>query len=662
MSSGIGLLILLVLALLLVGPVLAIAAFARVSHLNSLGEQLSRLTARLYDLEQRLAALDRRVHSLPTMGEVPPGQPAPPAPRAAAPAEGALLEPPPARPQVPSPPPPPVSRPVTHPPGDAASPLSQPQTSWTRPSSPTVATARGDTDVEEMIAGRWLYYVGILALLFAVAFFLKYAFDNNWIGPRGRVGIGVLLGGAMFPLSDWLLHRSYRYFSEGITGLGSAVLYLSIWAGWHYYMLFPQAVAFAVMIVITALTAAVAIGRNSERIAVLALAGGMITPLLVSTGQNQEVTLFTYLAILGAGMLAISFWRNWKWIAPLEFIGTLVYFWGWYADFYFRYELETTLLFATIFFALFAVLPAVRSAREGEFQGAEIAVMIANAFNYLLALRLMLWPEFRWGLTLAVLLLATAHLLAERATPVKDTHASRLVHTAYAGLALLFATLAIPIRLDGKWITIAWAVEGALLVWSGLRIRSTTLRAAGIVLFGIVAIRLAVVPFHPGPTFLLNERFLTMAVCAACWLSAFIFARRSNTELNPASTQVFYVIAVAANLLFLAALSLEVWDLYGRLPSLGIDRSLAQNLALSVLWLVYALVLLTGGVIKKSAALRWQALALLGVMVVKVFFFDLSFLERFYRIVSFFLLGLVLMLVSFFYQRGVSARRGEKGS
>lgn len=662
MASGIGLLILLVLALLVVGPVLAIAAFVRVSRLTSLGEQLSRLTARIYDLEQRLAALDRRVASPSATGGAPSVQPVPPAPSAAAPAEVPQLETPVARPQTPLPPPSPVAPPATSPPAHAASPLSQPQASWTRPSSPAGTAARGDTGVEELIAGRWLYYVGILALLFAVAFFLKYAFDNNWIGPRGRVGIGVLLGAAMFPLSDWLLHRSYRYFSEGITGLGSAVLYLSIWAGWHYYMLFPQSAAFAVMIVITGLTAAVAIGRNSERIAVLAVVGGMITPLLVSTGQNQEVTGFTYLAILGAGMLGISFWRNWKWIAPLEFIGTLIFFWGWYADFYFRYELETTLFFATAFFVLFAVLPAIRSARDGEFQGAEIAVMIANAFNYLLALRLMLWPEFRWGLTVAVLLLAATHLLAERATPVKNTHASRLVHTAYAGLALMFATLAIPIRLDGKWITIAWAVEGALLVWSGLRIRSMTLRVAGIVLFVIVAVRLAIVPFNPSPTFLLNERFLTMAVCAACWLSAFIFARRSDTELSPGSTQVFYVIAVAANLLFLTALSLEVWDLYGRLPSLGIDRSLAQNLALSVLWLVYALVLLIGGVIKKSAALRWQALALLGVVVVKVFFFDLSFLERFYRIISFFLLGLVLMLVSFFYQRGVSARRGEKGS
>ena len=632
-------LILLIFFVLIGGPVLAIIALVRVSRLKELAQQTWQLTSRVYDLEKRLAALDGRDHA--DLGGV-----AQPEAASASPAVGPCLGEIPAAASKRQPAPaaaiPPIPSPISPAP----------------PAAPPVSRAR--TDVETLIAGSWLYYLGILALLFAVAFFLKYAFDNNWVGPRGRVGIGVLLGGAMFPLSDWLVHRSYRYFSEGITGLGSAILYLSIWAGWYYYAQFPQAAAFAVMIVITALTAAVAIGRNSQRIAVLAVVGGAITPLLVSTGQNQEVTLFTYLAVLGGGILGISFWRNWKWIAPLQFAATLLYFWGCYATFYARSELAVTLVFATIFFALYAVLPAISGLRGGAFHAAEIATVFLNAFSYLSALRLMLWPEFRWSLTLAVLGLAGVHLLAERATPRKETPAGRMVHIIYAGLALTFVTLAIPIRLDGKWITIAWAIEGAVLVWSGLRIRSTALRIAGIVLFAVAGIRLAGLPFHPSPIFLLNERFLTVTMCAACWLSAFLFSRRTGLQLGRGERQLYYAAAMAANLAFLIALSRDVWDLFGRLPSLGIDRWLAQNLALSVLWLVYAIALLAGGMVRRSPGLRWQALALLGVVVVKVFFVDLSFLQRFYRIVSFLLLGLVLMLVSFFYQRGILRHRGEK--
>jgi uncharacterized membrane protein len=662
MESGLELLLLLAICVFFAGPILAIVALTRISALRKEAEQVHRLTSRVFELERSLAALDRKlppaaapsvssVESVPSVYEQPPvearfpGPPAtPPVRTDIAPAEH------------------PAAAPPSQPPKDRqTAPLTAPlSVNQSSPALATPASSHSDTDVEAIFGGKWLYYLGILALVFAVAFFLKYAFDNNWIGPSGRVGIGILIGGAMFPLSDWLLHRGYRYFSEGITGFGAAVLYLSIWAGWHYYTLFSQPAAFALMIVITGLTAAVAIGRNSQRIAVLALTGGALTPLFVSTGQNAEFTLFTYLAVLGAAMLAISWIKGWKWLPPLHFGATLIYFWGWYSSFYARYELGITLVFATIFFALFAALPAVRSTREGDLSLAETAIVVANALQFLVALRMMLWPEYRWGLALAVLALAAIHLFAERALPSKSGANIRVARVMYAGLALMFATVAVPILLDSKWITIAWAIEGTVLVWSGLRIQSLALRGAGIFLLVVAAIRLAAFPIAAGNTLLLNARFLTMTVCAACFLVAFIFASRCKLELGSPETHLYYALAIAANIFFLAALSLDIWDFYGRTPSLGFDRSLAQNLALSVLWLVYAVALLIGGVIKKSAVARWQALALLGVVVVKVFFFDLSFLARFYRIVSFFLLGLALLLVSFFYQRRSASRGGEK--
>ena len=356
------------------------------------------------------------------------------------------------------------------------------------PSSAANLPRRDDSgNFEAVIAGRWLNYVGILALLFAVTFFLKYAFDNNWVGPRGRVGIGLLMGSALYPWSHWLLDRGYKYFSEGIAALGAAVLYLSLWAGWHYYAIFSQSTAFALMIVVTAATMIVAVGRNSERIAFLALLGGLLTPMLVSTGENHEVALFTYLAILGAGVLGIAWVRNWKSLPPAQFAATLIYFWGWYSDFYRDDELATTLIFATVFFILFAALPVVRSWRDGELSGLESAIVLINSLAYLVALREMLWPQNRWALTAAVLLLAAAHLGAERMLPEKRGGELRVARILYAGLALTFVTLAIPVRLDGRWITIAWAIEGAVLIWSGLRVKFPAMRWAGLVMFAVVA-------------------------------------------------------------------------------------------------------------------------------------------------------------------------------
>jgi len=259
--------------------------------------------------------------------------------------------------------------------------------------------------------------------------------------------------------------------------------------------------------------------------------------------------------------------------------------------------------------------------------------------------------------------LAAGHLLAERALPRKDAAANRLVHALYAGLALMFATLAIPIRLEGKWITIAFAVEGALLIWTGLKEASIALRAAGFVLLGIVAFRLLILTVSsPTPdTFLLNERFLTMFIAAMCWLAAFFLAQQSDCELGAAETQLYYGLAVAANVVMVAALSMDIWDLFGR-TSVGIDRSLAQQMALSVLWIGCALVLIVIGMWRRSAGVRWQGLGLLCVAIAKVFFLDLSFLTRFYRIVSFFVLGLVLLLVSFYYQKRAKETRSAKQS
>lgn len=649
------LLILLAILLLIVVPILAISAFVRVHRLEGKASETARLLGRLGALEQRLAQIEytlAKAFSSPAKQSEAPAASAQAAPTGASNAA--------APPEIVAPMAITAStRPVT-----PALSSRQPATAASLPRVVPRATsspAEGNENMEALIAGQWMNYVGILALLFAVAFFLKYAFENNWVGPRGRVAIGLLIGSALYPWSHNLLERGYRFFSEGIAGLGAAVLYLSLWAGWHYYHIFPQSAAFALMIVVTAATVIVAVGRNSERIAVLALLGGVITPEIVSTGHDQEVVLFTYLAVLGAGMLGVARVRDWKTLPPIQFVSTLVYFWGWYSEFYSDAALVRTMFFATVFFLLFAALPVARSRREGELSMLEGGIVLVNALCYLIALRVLLWPAHRWVLTLAVVALATLHLAIERALPQKKGTERPIAEIIFAGLALLFVTLAIPIRLDGRWITMAWVIEGAILIWSGLRIQIAVMRGAGYLLFAIVVGRVAFISI-PAGQFLLNAKFATFAVSVACFLLAWHLGRTAGIELAENEAAVLDCIAVTANVGALIALSLEIWDAFGRMSSLGMNLSLAQELALSSLWLVYALGLITAGVLKKSAPLRWQALALLGIVIGKVFLIDLSFLDRFYRIVSFLLLGLVLMMVSFYYQHRLLARANEKKS
>ncbi len=231
-----GLVIILAVLVVLAGPVLAIMALVAVRRLDSESSNrlIPQLTSRIFALEQRLSELEKtlrqagpsetsaRTVEVPThpLEEDFPDQTRVSAPIPARP------------PQKPIPPPPreaPLA-PVTF--SRAATAEALHSIHGTRKASPL--------DLEGLIAGRWFNRIGIVALLIAVSYFLKFAFDNNWIGQSGRVAIGVLLGALMLPWSQWLLGKGYTYFSEGIAALGEATLFLSVWAGCHATSVLPR--------------------------------------------------------------------------------------------------------------------------------------------------------------------------------------------------------------------------------------------------------------------------------------------------------------------------------------------------------------------------------------------------------------------------------------
>ena len=646
------LLAVLAVVLAIITPILAISAFVRVQRLAERlrASPLDKVMDRLSALEQHLAAIEKQLTSRESPA-TPPREPT------GAPARVMLPQETVTTPSSQTPPASPgplekIPRPRVAAPEHLPNPFAAP------PLYASQAKSTSSLDWETIIGGRWLNRIGIVALIGATTFFLKYAFDNNWIGPRGRVAIGILLGAAMLPWSQWLLRQGYSYFSEGIAGLGAAVMYLSLWAGCHYYTLYSRGVGFYAMLVVTAGMAAVALGRNSQRIALLSLVGGFLTPILVSSGKDEQVVLFSYLLTLGLGLLMMELRRNWRSLTPVSFVFSVIYFWGWYEKFYEPPKLERTLVFATLFLLLYALVPILRAVRSSSVDELDFLLGLANSFAYFVALYVMLWPKDRGPLTLLALALSAGHVTVALVIPPPKSGESPMMRFLYAGLALTFATLAIPLRLDGKWITLAFSVEGAVLVWTGFRSAMAGLRGAGYLLVTISAVRLLVFPL-PARQFLLNERFATYAVLIACLAAVISSARKQLSSVSSEERGLLGFLAVAGNFFALFSLSLELWDYFGRQSGLGIDSRLAQHLSLSLLWTAYASALIAFGIHRKSLLLRWQALSLFGFVVIKVFIYDSSFLERFYRIVSFFILGLVLLVVSFLYQRKVAGERSS---
>jgi len=683
------------LLLFFVGSILGLIAFNTSRRIESLLKSfpLNELTFRVYQLEKKVAELQKLVATvstpLPSDLQPRPHSDAAPHTPSAAPPEPAK----------------------THAPAPAVFPEPEPSALPPRPAAtvPPIPNESSPSDLEALIGGRWFNRIGIIALLFAVSYFLKLAFDNNWIGPAGRVGIGIFLGALMLPWSEWLLTRGYTYFSEGIAGLGEATLFVSVWAGCQYYTLFRQQTGFVALVLVTAVMAFLALRRDSERIAFLSLLGGLLTPALMSTGQNEQFMLFSYLLCLGAAALIIGWRRNWQSLLPLIFVGSHLYFWQWYDSFYHRtLFLERTLVFASLFFLLYAAIPALRAFRHIDLGNMDLLLVVANAIAYSAAAFTLLWPTDRWPLTLLFLLLAACHLMIAGLLPDSSSSGSPLPRFLYLGLAVIFFTLAIPTKFDGNTVTIAFALEGGALAWAGFRSHGTLLRPAGYILLAIAAFRLLLQPPH-AYAFLWNERFATYLVLIAAllvplWASSSSTASAtsflphplaSSTNPSPLSHKAssgaaphaaaplpdsssrlergipfpsplarasasseteIASLSIAANFFALLALSLEFWDYLGR-GNVSSDHSLAQHLAISILWTCYAAALIAFGLFRQSALLRWQALVLLGVVVAKVFLYDLASLDRVYRILSFFILGSVLLAVSFLYTRRQSRTR-----
>jgi uncharacterized membrane protein len=536
------------------------------------------------------------------------------------------------------------------------------------PAAVSVERAAEEIDLESRIGSHWLNRIGIAAVLIGVSYFLKYAFDNNWIGAAGRVTIGLLAGVAVVVWSERFRARGYPIFSFSLKAVGIGVLYLSLWAAFQVYNLLPGGIAFVAMLLVTASTAALALTQDAEILAALALTGGFLTPVLLSTGQNRELELFSYVVLLDAATLALVIFKPWRRLLVLSFAGTLLLYIGWYASYYTRGQLRLTLGFATLFFAIFAIAPLVGRGRESEanvFAAVPHLIALVNAVVYFIEVYAMLEEVDRTASAWFALALAVAYILLSRQMKARDSNRSVVanLHFLHLALAIGFITVAIPIRLNAHWITIGWFVEAAVLLWVADRMKSDFLNAFAVGALVLGVLRLLFLDDFYSQRLLLNARMSVHVVAiGVLGLVAWYAARRGDAPGRNAAG----IAIIALNLLALIALSREVADYYSRAlasmratPGIWVpgEWSSTRNIVItrdftfSALWMGYGAMLMAIGFWRRSAFVRWQALTLIAVTTSKVFIYDVSQLDRGYRILSFIVLGIILLAISFGYQR-----------
>ena len=392
-------------------------------------------------------------------------------------------------------------------------------------------------DLEKFVGENLINKIGILILVLGISFFVKFAIDKDWINEPARVGIGILAGSLVMAIAH-KLKKNFAAFSSVLVAGAISIFYFTIAIAFHEYQLFNQTVAFAIMIVITAFSVLVSISYNRQELAVLSYIGGFAVPFMISTGEGNYVVLFSYIAILNIGLLAIAYFKKWKVVTILSFILTSILFSSWYTTELYDNKLPHlgALLFATLFYFIFSIVIVLNNLRnKGVFSGIEYGILVANTFLFF---GLGLGIIHNWGINfkgMFTLLLALYNLVYAIILYRKfglDKNAIYLL----IGLVLTFITLTIPIQFEGNQITMFWAAEAVLLFWLSQKSKINSFKIGAIIVQFLTIVSLMLdwqkYVFNENQlSIILNPIFITgIIVVASLVLSYFILKKEENNS------------------------------------------------------------------------------------------------------------------------------------
>lgn len=530
------------------------------------------------------------------------------------------------------------------------------------PAWPSHATSLPSTSrtTEVQLGQKWLLIGGIAITVFGLGFFLKYAFEQNWVGPAGRVVLSYLASAAFLGVGDHFRRKEAKIFGLYLLGGGIAALYLTTFAASQIYDLIGPVPAFGLMMLVTILAGTLSLLYDTKWLSVLGLIGGFLTPILLSTGRDNQPALMSYMTLLNAGILAIAVFKQWPVLNFLGFGFTWLLFSGWYASFYEIEKFWRTTFFLNLFFLIYAVVPFLyyfvreRQERVTGFVILSPNAFIAFGFSYV-TIRGYTTLPFVSIVTLAYagLFFWMAHYLYQRSRENRDPFMLMLSQ------GIFFLLITVPILFSGHWITIFWAAQTIALLWAAVHLQHRWLyRGAATVLVltvgkfilhdydEIFRLRLLDLYYARGFTYLVVERWLTTSAVLATLFTSARLLRTASTDVLPSwlakgESQLLRVFGIV---LFFA-LNCEVGAFFfDYAPQ-------ARFAALSVLWTLFAAALMGLGFTKDLASLRQTSLGLFAITVVKVFFWDMAKVSTPFRIISFIVLGLMLIGASYLYHR-----------
>lgn len=395
--------------------------------------------------------------------------------------------------------------------------------------------------LESIIGERWLNWVGVVTLLVGAALFLKYAYDNAWVGPLGRTLLAYVGGFVSIAAGAFARRRRHTVFADGVIALGFGVLYAATYfasAIYGFHWMTTQ-LAYGLMATTTAAGVGFAVLYRSQLLGFLTFLGGYLTPVLLSSGSDRGELLTIYLTLLAVGATGLGFWLRWRGVTVLALFSTYVLFLGWFIGHYSPGRLPLAISAIGAFFAIFTIssllTPFIRREKSGP--DAAGTLLTSSVVAFVFAYRI-LEPEHSTALvTLAVALAAFFGLACWRLGAVVSFRAP--ITIASLVLSMLFLTLAIPMHFELWGVPIAWAAEGVGFTYLARRFRSNWLSAGGLVTLSLASgSLLRHFETRIDETTLGSASFGTWAFhVVALFLSAWLGLRRLEPKQSPASGQ-----------------------------------------------------------------------------------------------------------------------------
>jgi uncharacterized membrane protein len=500
--------------------------------------------------------------------------------------------------------------------------------------------------LEENIGKKWFSRIGIISIFIGMTFFIKYIFERNLMGPVGKISIGIIVGLILLLAGEYSTKKKYEYLSRTLTGGGFAVLYLSVYSAHSLYNLIPKELEIILLGLIVIFAVLFSLRYNSMVIASEAFFLGYVISFISSI---SEYTLI-YATLLTIGLVIVVQRKGWINIGVGGLIAIYLTHFSWLIGHNSQKDFLTNAFFLSIYFIIFMVLAyTIRKQTPGETASLEgfqsIFQKIPESYHGILIASLnalFYYGLFYWIINtnyeiydgLFTIIMAGVYLVLAYAALNKNI---KELFSIFMTLCTTFITLAIPVQLNYEWVTFFWAIEGLILLVMGFRYNAHGLRVFGnivgvITILKTLFIDIGLKAFDVHNIFESTRFFAFLLPIIAFYASSVMYF--NNKDKTESEREFWQYYLVGGVLLTTVLLMLEL-----------------KGGLISAVWTIQAIIILIVGFKYGLSFVRKVGIGLFLITIFKVFIFDLSGLDTLYRIMSFLVLGAILLLASFVYSK-----------